>query len=247
MKRVIFSAIVSLFAFACAADPGTHPQDMSAASHESMAKQEDQAAAAHAAQYDPAAQKDTDVCGTGGCWTSTTNPTKEHDADAQRHRELAAKHRAASSALAQAEAQACAGISNDDRDISPFAHREDIKSVSPLVEQIRNGKTVIDKRVGATVVFRAVRGMTAEWLQRVVDCHLARAAAAGYSMPEMDYCPLELKNVTAKVTSAGDGFAVNIRSNDAATVDQIWARAQALTSAPAASASTSSATGQGGK
>ena len=234
MKSLVFSALVSTFVVACAADPGTHPHDMSAASHESMAKQEEQAADAHAAQYNPSAQSKTDSCSRGGCWTSTTNPTKEHDADAQHHRELAAKHRAASAALAQAEAQACVGISNDDRDISPFFHREDIKSVSPLVEQVRNGKNVIDKRVGATVVFRALPGMTAEWLQRVVDCHLARAAAMGHAMPEMDYCPLELNNVTAKVTSGGDGFAVNIRSNDAPTVDQVIARATALTSAPAA-------------
>ncbi|MFZ5894619.1 MAG: hypothetical protein ACOY0T_26390 [Myxococcota bacterium] len=230
MKSLVHSALASVFVVACAADPGTRPHDMSAASHEAMAKQEEQTADAHSAQYNPAAQGKTESCGRGGCWTSTTNPTKEHDADAQRHRELAAKHRAASTALAQAEAQACVGISNDDRDISPFFHRDDIKSVSALVEQVRNGKTVVDKRVGATVVFRAVPGMTAEWLQRVVDCHLARAAAAGHAMPEMDYCPLELNNVTAKVTSVGDGFAVHIRSNDAATVDQVLARATSLTS-----------------
>jgi len=231
MNSFVYSALASVFAFACAADPGTRPHDMSAVSHEDMAKQEERTADAHSAQYSPAAQIKTESCGRGGCWTSMTNPTAEHDADAQRHREVAAKHRAASAALAQAEAQACAGISGDDRDISPFFHREDIKSVSPLVEQTRNGKTVTDKRVGATVVFRAVPGMTEEWLQRVVDCHLARAAAAGHSMPEMDYCPLELNDVTAKVTSVGDGFAVNIRSNDAATVEQVVARATSLTSA----------------
>ena len=228
MKSFTFYAFASVFAFACAADPGTHPHDMSAASHEAMAKQEDQAAAEHSKQFDPSAQGTAESCGRGGCWTSTTNPTKEHAADAQRHRELAAKHRAASSALAQAEAQACAGISPDDRDISPFYHREDIKSVSPLVDQIRQGKNVVDKRVGATVVFRALPGMTAEWLQRLVDCHLARAAAAGHAMPEMDYCPLELNGVTAKVASAGDGFAVSIRASDDATVDAVVKRAEAL-------------------
>ena len=180
MKIAIVTVLASFSALACAADPGTRPHDMSAESHEAMAKQEDQAARAHSAQYDASAQSKTEACSRGGCWTSTTNPTKEHDADAQRHRELAAKHRAASAALAQAEARACTGISNDDRDISPFFHREDIKSVSPLVEQIRQGKNVVDKRVGASIVFRAVPGMTAEWLQRVVDCHLARAAAAGH-------------------------------------------------------------------
>ena len=87
---------------------------------------------------------------------------------------------------------------------------------------------MVDKRVGDSVVFRAVPGMTAEWLQGVVDCHLARAAAAGHVMPEMEYCALELKDVTAKVASVGDGFAVNIRSNEPATADQIVARAEKL-------------------
>ncbi|HWA70742.1 MAG TPA: hypothetical protein VG937_00335 [Polyangiaceae bacterium] len=233
MKSNTFFVLASAFATACAADPGTRPHDMSQASHEAAADQETQASVAHSTQYDPAAESQTKNCGRGGCWTSSSNPTKEHDADAQRHRELAAKHRAASAVLAQAEAQACVGVSEDDRDISPFFHREDIRSAGPLMEQIRTGKTVNAKRVGASVVFRAVPGMTAEWLQRVVDCHLARAAAAGHQMPEMEYCPLELNNVTAKVVSVGDGFAVNIKSDDSATADLILKRAEGLVAVPA--------------
>ena len=48
-----------------------------------------------------------------------------------------------------------------------------------MTETVKSGKSSTQKDVGATVVFRAVPGMTAEWLQRVVDCHLARAAAVG--------------------------------------------------------------------
>lgn len=90
------------------------------------------------------------------------------------------------------------------------------------------GRGSTQKEVGATVVFRAVPGMTAEWLQRVVDCHLARAAAVGHDMPEMSYCPLMPNGVKAKVTSVGNGFAVNLSADDAATVAEIQKRAQAL-------------------
>jgi hypothetical protein len=134
----------------------------------------------------------------------------------------------ASAALASAEASACAGIADDDRDVSPFYHREDIESVSPLSEEFKSGKTVTKKEVGSTIVFRAVPGMTVEWLQRVVDCHVARAASVGHDMPEMAYCPLELKGVKAKVTSTGNGFAINVSSEDATTVAEIQKRAQAL-------------------
>jgi hypothetical protein len=219
----------------CAASPGTQPHDMSAAQHEAMAKNEESAAAGHTDRHDPEATQATQVCaGKGGCWTSTSNPTAQHGDDAKHHHELAAKHRAAAAALDDAEKSACAGISDEDRDISPFYHREDIQSVSALTATTTSGKGSAQREVGATVVFRAVPAMTAEWLQRVVDCHLARAAAVGHDMPEMSYCPLMPKGVKAKVTSAGNGFAVNLSAEDAATVAEIKRRARAL--APVGSA-----------
>ena len=225
----VLTASASALLFACAADPGTQPHDMSAAQHEAMAKQEENASASHEAQHDPNATTSTTQCGgKGGCWTSTSNPTAQHAEDAKHHHELAQKHRAASAALASAETSACVGISDDDRDTSPFYHREDIESVAPLTEDVKTGKGVTKKQVGSTIVFRAVPGMTAEWLQRVVDCHMARAAAVGHEMPEMAYCPLELKGVKAKVTSTGSGFAINVSADDAATVAEIQKRAQAL-------------------
>ena len=226
---LVLTASASALLLACAADPGTQPHDMSAAQHEAMAKQEDAASAGHEAQHDPNATASTTQCaGKGGCWTSTSNPTSQHAEDAKHHHELAQKHRAASAALSSAEASACAGISDDDRDTSPFYHREDIESVAPLTEEVKTGKGVTKKQVGSTIVFRAVPGMTAEWLQRVVDCHMARAAAVGHEMPEMAYCPLELKGVKAKVTSTGTGFAVNVSADDASTITEIQKRAQAL-------------------
>ncbi len=226
---IALAASAAALVLGCAADPGTQPHDMSQAQHEAMAQQEDKAATEHAEQHDPNATEAKTQCpGKGACWTSISNPTAQHADDAKKHHELAQKHRAAAAALSSAEASACAGISDDDRDISPFAHREDIASVSPLVEETKSGKSVTKKEVGSTIVFRAVPGMTAEWLQRVVDCHVARAAAVGHDMPEMSYCPLELKGVKAKVTSTGSGFAVNVSGDDAATVAEIQKRANAL-------------------
>jgi hypothetical protein len=222
---------VSTFALflGCAADPGTKPHDMSAAQHEAMADQEQKAADEHADQHDPAATATTTNCsGKGGCWTSVSNPTAQHSDDAKAHRELAQKHRAASAALSEAESRACAGIPDDDRDISPFYHREDIESVSPLFVETKSGKGVVKKEVGVTVVFRAVPGLTAEWLQRVVDCHIARASSVGHDMPEMSYCPLVVKGATAKVTSVGDGFAVNVSADDSTASAEIAKRGQAL-------------------
>jgi hypothetical protein len=226
---VAWAAGVFALVLGCAADPGTKPHDMSAAQHDAAADQEMQAAEGHTEQHDPAATTPSTVCSAkSGCWTSVSNPTVQHGDDAKRHRELAQKHRAASAALVEAETRACAGLSEDDRDTSPFYHREDIASVSPLVEQVKAGKGSVKKEIGATIVFRAVPGLTAEWLQRVVDCHLARAAAVGHDMPEMTYCPLVPKGAKARVTSVGNGFAVNVSADDAATIAEIKKRAEAL-------------------
>jgi hypothetical protein len=77
---------------------------------------------------------------------------------------------------------------------------------------------------GARVTFRAVPGMTGEWLQRVVDCHLARNAVVGGDM----LCPLAVPHATATVTSTGRGFVVDITSDDTDSVRQIIKRASAL-------------------
>ena len=152
----------------------------------------------------------------------------EHLAVAEQHRKMAADHRAASQALRDAEARACAGISEADRDMSPFEHREDIASVERLVVTIGPAKVQYKRRAGAVVTFRATPGMSAPWLQRLVDCHLARNAALGHVVPEMPTCPLVPKDVSATVTATQSGFAVSITSDDDATVDEIIRRAESL-------------------
>jgi hypothetical protein len=150
------------------------------------------------------------------CWTSVTNPTKEHLKQADLHRKHAADHRAASEALRDAEQKSCAGIAPDDRDISPFWHTADIAGVE------RSSPN------GVIVTFRAVPDMTAEWLQRAIDCHLARNAALGHDVPDMPDCPLVPKGVSAQVQSTGKGFAVTLRSNDANSASDLIARAERL-------------------
>ena len=209
---------------------GAQPHDMSQAQHEAMASQEESTAAAHSEQYNPSATEQKEECTPTkrACWTSITNPTDQHKEDAEKHKKMAADHRAAAQALRDAETQACAGLPDEDRDMSPFDHREDIAEVKEHVDDVRVGRSTQKKTTGADIVFRAVPGLTAEWLQRVVDCHIARASAVGNAMPEMSYCPLMLKKVKATVTSTGSGFAVAVTSDDTETVKEIIKRANAL-------------------
>lgn len=228
--------ILALLPLGCAGAPGTQPHDMSASQHEAAAAQEDSFATTHAAQHDPAATTTTEKCrsarGKGGgepiCWSSTVNPTEQHRRDAEEHRKIAEQHRAAAQALQSAEEKVCGGIAEEDRETSPFYHREDIVRVERLEESrpIKGGGPPELK--GAIVVFRAVPGLTAEWFQRLISCHIARNAAMGHDPTHMTYCPLALKDVTASVTSTGDGFAVEVRGPDRAAAEEILRRARAL-------------------
>jgi hypothetical protein len=218
---------VALVFAGCASSQGTRPHDMSTAQHEAAAEREHATAEQHEklSQTDKTgAQRDAQA----GRWMSVTNPTAQHKADAARHRELAMKHREGSQALRDAEASACVGIREGDRDTSPFYHREDITSVSQIDRAVQRGNVRAGQLAGGRAVFRAVPGLTAEWLQRVVNCHLARATATGNNMPEMPYCPLVLKDVKATVLSTGDGFAIDVTTADFADATEIWDRIHAL-------------------
>jgi hypothetical protein len=221
----------SSFTFACAtAGQGTKPQDMTAAEHEAAAQSEEAQAGEHAAQYSSDARTTSTRCGTAqkACWTSLENPTAQHAHDSEQHRTWAVQHRAASQALVAAEQRACAGVPEEDRDMSPFRHKEDISSVAKLEKTEQHGKVAQPHLKGATVTFRAVPGLTEQWLQRIVDCHLARNAAMGDHAHEMDYCPLALKGASASVRALPDGFAVDVSCDDPKVAEQILKRAEAL-------------------
>ncbi len=234
MHTITARLFVLSFVSACAA-PGTRPHDMSVARHEEAAGAEDAAADTHAAEYDASASAPL-RCGVSGasvalgspCWTSDINPTESHRAEAARHRDAAAAHRAAAEALRAAEATECAGLSEADRDQSPFSHREDIASVEELTEEVLVGRTRTRRTVGARVVLRAVPGLTAEWLQRVLECHLARNASLGHDVPEMSYCPLVPNGARVDVHSAGDGFAVDVRAESEEAIAEVVRRARGL-------------------
>ena len=194
------------------ATPGTNPHDMSAAGHELAAAKEEAAG-----RCPPGASA------SAPCWTALKS-----------YQQKAAEHRAAGQALRDAEAKACSGVPDYDRNVSPFLHSEDIEQVAPLnvpttyagEAQIPAGHDSAFK--GAVISFRPARGLSQEWLQRVIDCHLARNAVLGHDLAEMPNCPLVPKDVTAQAKSAGDHFVVEVSSDDPATAQEVWRRAQRL-------------------
>ena len=203
---------------------------MSEAEHERTAAAEEAAAARSTAAYRAVLQRAVERCRTRTwvCWRYLVEPAEVYLEQAERHLELAAKHRAAAQALAQAEARACAGIPELDRDMSPFAHRADIESVAPLFTLKVEGTVATQVLQGAQIAFRPVPGLTPERLQRIVSCHLERNAVLGHDVPEMDYCPLVPRDVSAAVISAGERLVVQVQSQEPGSAQEIWARAQRI-------------------
>lgn len=220
-------------ATACAATPRADKEEISAIAHSCVALAEEHAAQKHAAQYDASATTERNRCaplgGVSGadqtCWTSVQNPTARHLRYANAYRKQAEEHRLASQRLRDAETQACTGIAGDDRDISPFWHREDIVRVEPL--SVWGNERAVSS--GVIITFRPVPGLTAEWLQHLIDCHLARNAALGHVVSDMPDCPLVPRGVHAKVRPTADGgLAVEISAEDPETAAEVLARASRL-------------------
>jgi hypothetical protein len=204
---------------------------LSTSEHEITAARLDRVAAAEDSRYDPLRR--TGFChgrirnGDDVCWTSLVNPTERYRRHAEEHREEAAAHRLAAGALRAAEASACVGIGQADRDESPFDHVEDIVRVEPL----RGGVSrylEAPQTEGVVVTFRPVPGLTVFWLQHVIDCQIARNAALGNDVTRFKRCLLVPRGVQATVSAAPEGFAVTIRAHDRETAEELFRRADRL-------------------
>ena len=174
------------------ATTGTNPHDMSASAHETAATGEDQLAIA---------------------WASADRD------EMTKHMRIAAEHRAASQALRDAEAVACAGVSEEDRAMSPLEHRADIVRVERKMIGARSPHLF-----GAVVTLRAVPGLTAPALDKLVRCHIARGAVLGHDVPEMPTCPLVLRDVEASVSAGNGTLRVEVTSWTPEVANEIWRR-----------------------
>lgn len=197
--------------------PANHP---SATEQESLARADEAAARDHltaASVKRGRCTASTKTVDEETCWSPTSDANRR---DAVEHLRLAQEHRAASQALRDAETRACSGLTQTDRDVSPFAHVADIVRVEPI-----GLGTHVE---GARVYFGLVQGLSRPRFQQIVDCHIARADAVGHNVPEESFCPLVPPNVKAVVRDASDGFVVDVRSDDPAAAHEVLRRAQAL-------------------
>jgi hypothetical protein len=123
---------------------------------------------------------------------------------------------------------ACAEIPEADLDRNMCPDSRLVVRVEPYQDWDGKGKFESFRRVGAVIVLRAEPGMTAEYLQRLADCYLARSAARPSDELARSSCPLAVRDANVSVLSSRGGFAIVIRASSSPVADVVLARAQGL-------------------
>lgn len=112
--------------------------------------------------------------------------------------------------------EACTGVVAE---LGQEGYRVD--QVNDLTRQRRIGKAVVMQPSGAQLFVRAEAGMSAPYLQRMIDCQLAQGQGSG---------PLAVPGVKATVQPQGQHFVVQILAPDVASAREVQQRARTLAS-----------------
>lgn len=122
-------------------------------------------------------------------------------------------------------ANVCAGIPDAQARTSLTDLRADVDVVEAARETSMT-KPFLSRSVGADIHVRATPGMTAQWLARLVECHMAtELVGAACTSSE---CPLGLARVTISVSPTATGFTLAIRSNDPDVAREVARRSELL-------------------
>jgi len=127
---------------------------------------------------------------------------------------------------------ACRDVPDQDRYDWLAMNRQDIVAV----QEVKSGEPMVsslvyvppDRRAGARVLLAARPGETAEWIQRIAECHIAWSTVRDYPQKGGASSALDVKGASVRVSSTGDAFAVEITSTDVRAAQEILRRVRAL-------------------
>ncbi len=117
-------------------------------------------------------------------------------------------------------AATCDGLAPRDIERSPFSHRREIVEVVPY----REGGEVR----GARIVFKAVHGLSADWMRHAIACHQARYKSFARIDPLLPGDPTLVEGTTATVSEHGDVIDVLVTADSAHGGRVALARAEEL-------------------
>ena len=140
------------------------------------------------------------------CW----DPAEEHAAHqrylAAREHKLAQEARRSANHMVETELAACRGLSPQELEHSPFAHRREIAAVVP--------HRVTGALRGVRVVWKPVPGLTADWMRSSIACHRARFERLGEPPIYFPEDPTLVARSTVTVEQRGNHVEVQIETAD---------------------------------
>ncbi len=135
----------------------------------------------------------------------------------------------------------------DEKALGPVLDGRAVQDVQPLYSSVESAKNGSDSELrGVTIRLEALPGVTAEWLDRALECHSARRVLSRVPASSVPNDPFWVPGnvVDIDAQSAHDGFLVAVRGATPDVGREILARANAFSaahqtsSAPVAATST---------
>jgi hypothetical protein len=154
------------------------------------------------------------------CWDPTDEAAERHRVVAAREQDRARRERRAAAGLVEAELAACRGISPDEVEHSPFAHRKAIAEVIPH----REGSSVR----GVRIVFKPVLGLSPEWMKQAITCHRARYERLGEPPTYLSDDPTLVPGATTTVSVHNGRIEVLVETHDEVAANVALGRAEEL-------------------
>jgi hypothetical protein len=118
---------------------------------------------------------------------------------------------------------------DDDKALAPVLGGDAVQRVQPLYSTVEGAKTGHQSELrGAVVTVSALPGITAEWLDRALECHSAKEVLGHGPTLSDDPFWLPGSSVNIDVTSDRDGFNVAVSAYSANDARRILDRANAF-------------------
>lgn len=141
-----------------------------------------------------------------------------------------------SAASTEAGADACAGISEAELEMSPLEAPYAIERISPLHRYLWTGRGArrvpvqgSAKLTGVLVTLHTPDRTTREDLDARLQCHIAWVRSHESTHPALRSCPLAVPGISAQVRMGyGERFIIAIRSKKESAAKEVWRRARAL-------------------
>jgi hypothetical protein len=154
------------------------------------------------------------------CWDPVEENAERQRVAALREDKAARDERRAAAGLVEAELAACRGITPEEIEHSPFAHRRAIAEVIPHREAglVR----------GVRIVFKPVLGLNVAWMQRAIACHRARFERMGEPPTYLTDDPTLVAGATATVSLHSGHIEVLVVTRDDVAANVALGRAEDL-------------------